>query len=110
MFTFPDIYRKLIVLKIERLATHSYFHRNISRSAVRNISLVGPFPPSPISNSTKTTAKYIFLYISSVRMVHNSQNVSAGLQKLTFADLQYILWTVSSIMYLKPEKCPKVLE
>jgi len=65
------------------------------------------FPPSPISNCTKTTAQYIFLYISSARIVRNSQNVSAGLQKLTFADLQNILRTAGSVMYLKQVKCPR---
>jgi len=67
----------------------------------------GPFLSSPISNCTKNTAQYIFLYISFVQMVRNSHNVSAGLQKLTFANLQYILRTAGSVMYLKPEKCPR---
>jgi len=39
-------------------------------------------------------------------MVHNSYKVSAGLQKLTVADLKYILRTADSIMYLKEVKCP----
>ena len=65
------------------------------------------FPPSPISNRTKTTAQYTFLYIPSVRTVHNSHNVSAGLQKLTVADLQYILRAAGSVMYLKQVKCPR---
>ena len=97
----------VIVLKIQNFAGHLYFHPNILRSAVGKISLAGSYPFFPISNCTKSTAKYISLYISSVRTVRNSQNGSEGLQKLTVADLQHILWTVSSIMYLKPEKCPR---
>jgi hypothetical protein len=40
-----------------------------------------------------------------LRMVRNSQNVSGGFQKLTNANLQHILRTASSIMYLKGQKC-----
>jgi len=67
----------------------------------------GSFPFSPISNCIKTTAQYILLYISSARMVDNSHNGSKALQKLTVADLQYILRTTGSIMYLKQAKCPR---
>ena len=87
--------------------SHSYPHLNISHYAVHSISLSGFFPASLISNCIKNTVQYIFLYISCVRLVHNSQNVTVGFQKLSFAHLQYILRTAHSIMYLKQEKSPR---
>jgi len=102
MFAFPDIYCKLIVLKIWSLAG---IHICILTFHVQHYAtFLNRF--LPISNCTKSTAQYIFLYISSSRMVHNS-HVSEGLQKLTVADLQYILRTTGLIMYLKQVKCPR---
>ena len=43
---------------------HSYLHLNISRSALFNNSHAGSFPASLITNCTKSTAQYIFLYAS----------------------------------------------
>jgi hypothetical protein len=49
----------------------------------------------------------MYLYISFVRMMSNSQNGSEGFQNLTIANLQSIERAVSSIMYLKKEEVPK---
>ena len=89
------------------VSSHSYLHRNISHYAVCNISLSGSFSASLIRNCIKNTVQYIFLYISCVRLVRNSHNVTVGFQKLTLANLQYILRTAHSIMYLKQEKSPR---
>ena len=87
--------------------SHSYLHLNISHYAVCNISLSGSFPASLISNCIKNTVQYIFIYISCVRLVRNSQNVTVGFQKLTSANLQYILMAAHSIVCLKQEKSPR---
>jgi hypothetical protein len=73
-------------LKVERLAGHSNLHINISRSVLCNISPAGYFPPSHITKSIKNTQYNLFLYISFVRAVGNSQNVSVGVQTLTAAN------------------------
>ena len=94
-------------LEILNACSHSYLHLNISHYAECNIPLSCSFSASLISNCIKNTVQYIFLYISCVKMVRNSQNVTVGFQKLTFANLQYILRTAHSIMYLKQEKSPR---
>ena len=86
---------------------HSHLHLTISRSALCNISQQVPFHPPPSVTVPKTQHNTYF-YTSPLYgrcVIHH--NVSAGLQKLTFADLQYILRTASSVMHLKQVKCPR---
>ena len=68
------------------------------------LSLAGTFPISLITNYTKNAVLYIFLYISFVKLVCNSQDGSVGLQNITIANWQYILRRAGSIMYLKQEE------
>jgi len=62
-------------------------HLNISRPALFNISPAGSFPASLFANSTKKSTVQDFIRLI-LRMVRNLENVTVGLQEITFAKLQ----------------------